>query len=364
MDLSCLSKYSREIAEIPACESSVTGQLRRMMEIVRKVVSCDSINIGTVDLETEEGFHFDLDGFLMPQERRQTLPHFKHQHPMLEYARKNPGLNPPLRFSDFLSRRQFEETGLFRECYRGYTQGMVTFGIDAPEGLNISVVLSRSHGDFSDQEVTHLSLLQPLISSVYHRMILEEAVNSRHLSDSPAGIIVGSANNIITLDAEAGTLLHRHFPNASRHRLPDALQHHVLRRHAQIHSFVINPDRNALNGIVEYNGREWILKIWEEMGPLPAEKVAAYGLTKRQVEVLQWVAMGRTNPEIAIILGISYRTVDKHLENIYRQIGVETRLAAIQFCRRLKANRGSVSSANRNGHRFRVEEHHADGDGI
>jgi DNA-binding CsgD family transcriptional regulator len=308
-----------------------------MMQIVRATVACDTINIGTVDLKTEEGFHFDLDGFLMPSERRQTLPHFKNQHPMLEYARKNPGLNPPLRFCDFLSRRQFEETGLYRECYRGYTMGMVTFGIDAPEGLNISVVLSRSDGDFSDDEVAQLSILQPLISSVYHRLILEEAVNCRHLSDMPAGIIVGSGASIITLDAHAGALMERHFPNNSRHRLPECLARQVARRHARVQSFIVQPDGHALNGLVEHTGTEWILKIWQETGPLPSEKIADYGLTKRQVEVLQYVAMGRTNPEIAIILGISYRTVDKHLENIYRQIGVETRLAAVQLCRKLKA---------------------------
>lgn len=338
MDLSRLSRCSREIAGIPGGNGSLTDHLRRMMEIVREVVACDSINIGTVDLQTEEGFHFDLDGFLMPSERRETLPHFKHQHPMLEYARHNPGLNPPLRFKDFYSRRQFEETGLYRECYRGYTMGMVTFGIDAPEGLNISFVLSRSNGDFSDQEVSQLSVLQPLISSVYHQLILVEAINSRHLSEMPAGIIVGSGNSLITLDRQAGTLLARHFPHCSRHRLPESLARQIARRQGRVQSFVIQPEGHALNGLVEHVGKEWILKIWEETGPLPADKIADYGLTKRQVEVLQYVAMGRTNPEIAIILGISYRTVDKHLENIYRQIGVETRLAAIQFCRRLRTS--------------------------
>lgn len=364
MDLSRLSRNSREIAGIASCDGSLTDHLRRMMELVHATVSCDSINIGTVDLETEEGFHFDLDGFLMPLNRRQTLPHFKNQHPMLEYARKHPGLNPPLRFSDFYSRRQFEETGLYRECYRGYTQGMVTFGIDAPEGLNISFVLSRSHGDFSEDEVSQLSVLQPLVSSVYQRLILEEAVNSRHLADLPVGVIVGSGPSVITFDAHARALLERHFPNSTWHRLPESLAWQVTQRRARVQSFVIQPEGHALNGIVEHVGKEWILKIWEEMGPLPADKIAALGLTRRQVEVLQWVAMGRTNPEIAIILGISYRTVDKHLENIYRQIGVETRLAAIQFCRKLQSSRQYGGSRSGHRHRFRVDELHSGGEGI
>lgn len=364
MDLTRLSKSSREIADIPGQPGTFTDQLRRMMEIVKETVSCDSINIGTVDLQTEEGYHFALDGFLMPEQRRQTLPHFKNQHPMLAYARKHPGLNPPLRFSDFYSRRQFEQTGLYRECYRGYTSGMVTFGIDSPEGLNISFVLSRSHGDFTELEVSQLSVLQPLISVVYHRLILEEALNSSHLSENPTGILVGSGNNVITLDAQASELLRKHFPEPPRHRLPELLGRHISNRHSRVHSFMLQPDGHVLNGVVEHVGNEWILKIWEEVSPLPEEKIAAYGLTKRQVEVLQWVAMGRTNPEIAIILGISYRTVDKHLENIYRQIGVETRLAAVQFCRKLRSGNRHQGSTCRNGHRFRVKEHHADGEGI
>jgi len=333
-----LAENFREIASIPRCGCSLTESLRHMMTVVRRVVGCDSINIGTVDLQTEEGHHFDLDGFLMPPERREALPHFKNQHPMLAYARQHPGLNPPLRFCDFYSRQEFEETGLYRECYHGYTSSMVTFGIDSPPGLNISFVLSRSQGDFSEREVEHLSVLQPLISSVYHQLILEEAVRCRRSSDLPAGIIAGSGQHIITLDRRATALLTQIFPNASRHRLPECLARHVYPSRSRVNTFLVQLDNQCLNGQVEHVGDEWILKIWEERGPLPKEKISALGLSKRQVEVLHWVAMGRTNPEIAIILGISARTVEKHLENIYRQMGVETRLAAIQFCNRMQSH--------------------------
>lgn len=54
----------------------------------------------------------------------------------------------------------------------------------------------------------------------------------------------------------------------------------------------------------------------------------ALGLTQREAEILRWVADGKTNPEIAIILGISARTVQKHLERIYQKLGVECRMAA------------------------------------
>lgn len=53
-----------------------------------------------------------------------------------------------------------------------------------------------------------------------------------------------------------------------------------------------------------------------------------YQLTAREVEVLEWVACGKTNRDIGEILGLSPRTVNKHLEHVYVKLGVETRTAA------------------------------------
>jgi DNA-binding CsgD family transcriptional regulator len=52
-------------------------------------------------------------------------------------------------------------------------------------------------------------------------------------------------------------------------------------------------------------------------------------LTKRETEILRWVARGKTNREIAGILGVSPHTVRKHLEHAYDKLGVHTRTAAI-----------------------------------
>ena len=51
-------------------------------------------------------------------------------------------------------------------------------------------------------------------------------------------------------------------------------------------------------------------------------------LTLREREVLHWLARGKSNGEIAAILGISSATVGKHLEHIYPKLGVENRTAA------------------------------------
>ena len=52
-------------------------------------------------------------------------------------------------------------------------------------------------------------------------------------------------------------------------------------------------------------------------------------LTAREREVLEWLAAGKTNRDIAEILGARPRTIEKHLERIYQKLGVETRTAAV-----------------------------------
>ena len=54
----------------------------------------------------------------------------------------------------------------------------------------------------------------------------------------------------------------------------------------------------------------------------------SFGLTHRESEVLLWIAKGKANRDIGEILGLSSRTVNKHLEQIYSKLGVENRASA------------------------------------
>jgi DNA-binding NarL/FixJ family response regulator len=55
------------------------------------------------------------------------------------------------------------------------------------------------------------------------------------------------------------------------------------------------------------------------------------GLSEREAEVLRLVASGNTNRAIAATLGISERTVDRHVGNIFTKLGVSSRAAATAF---------------------------------
>ncbi len=61
-------------------------------------------------------------------------------------------------------------------------------------------------------------------------------------------------------------------------------------------------------------------------GRAPRRLLAA--LTARERQVIEWLVAGKTDRDIAVILGCSHRTVQKHLQRIYDKLGVETRTAA------------------------------------
>ena len=61
---------------------------------------------------------------------------------------------------------------------------------------------------------------------------------------------------------------------------------------------------------------------------LQLKKLSSLGLGPRATEVLYWLAKGKTNGEIGIILGARPRTIEKHVEGILAKLGVENRVAA------------------------------------
>ncbi|MBI2734033.1 MAG: DNA-binding response regulator [Aquabacterium sp.] len=64
------------------------------------------------------------------------------------------------------------------------------------------------------------------------------------------------------------------------------------------------------------------------------DRLSEASLTPRETEVLSWLAKGKTNRDIADILGMSHRTVNKHLDHIFEKLGVETRAAAAALATR------------------------------
>jgi CheY-like chemotaxis protein/DNA-binding CsgD family transcriptional regulator len=76
-------------------------------------------------------------------------------------------------------------------------------------------------------------------------------------------------------------------------------------------------------------GEQWMIVLREESDTAKVQALMAlFKVTQRESEVLHWVIQGKTNRDIADILGMSPRTVNKHLEHVFEKMGVETRTAA------------------------------------
>jgi DNA-binding NarL/FixJ family response regulator len=143
-----------------------------------------------------------------------------------------------------------------------------------------------------------------------------EAENQLSDSLDRAVILADASGRIVFQTRLAADLLHKHFPENARTHLPSALGSEgaplLARRFSE-------RDRSDLQMLV-----------LEERGSPPGpNSLVALGLTPREAEVLYWIAQGKSNPDIATILGANVRTVHKHVEHIFQKLGVETRNAAM-----------------------------------
>ncbi|WP_108124038.1 response regulator [Saccharospirillum mangrovi] len=81
--------------------------------------------------------------------------------------------------------------------------------------------------------------------------------------------------------------------------------------------------------VAQASDNEALLRLIDGERPSGAELLKAeLPLTEREAEVLYWVANGKTNREVAQILELSPRTVNKHLEQVFAKLGVDNRTAA------------------------------------
>ena len=98
------------------------------------------------------------------------------------------------------------------------------------------------------------------------------------------------------------------------------------------HSLTLDflPELHAVEFLTLVDQREYLLRLQEVQKPSEATGAlrARFSLTGRESDVLLWIANGKTNREIGQILEMSPRTVNKHLEQVFRKLGVENRTSA------------------------------------
>ena len=162
-----------------------------------------------------------------------------------------------------------------------------------------------------------------------------------------AVVVVNATGEPLWLTPQASRWLQDFVPGNGRDGLVDALRTWVeerigLRPPGSRETFVAEQSSKALR--IRYGGRvaegEHVFVL--ESGPSTGSSAPmdSFRLTPRELEVLGWVSKGKTNRDIGEILGMSPRTVNKHLEHIYEKLGVETRTAAAAMAMRIGGGEG------------------------
>jgi DNA-binding CsgD family transcriptional regulator len=252
---------------------------------------------------------------------------------------------------DLVTPEAFRQTALYRKLYqpRGIEYQLVMLLPDPSPGM-CCIVLQRSNQDFSGEERQALELLWPHLIQASRNVrsyargrdagVVKSLVEGR-------GIIVLDRDCKVELCTEQARLWLAGYCAESflrgRIELPEKVAKWVADQLADTSPARAIPERSRLEPLtlsrgdnfltirmIADTGRGQHLLILEE-GTLNAPPVAleGLGLTQREAEVLAWVAQGKSNPEVGIILGMSGRTVQKHLEHIFETLGVESRTAAI-----------------------------------
>ena len=137
---------------------------------------------------------------------------------------------------------------------------------------------------------------------------------------------------------QAYRLLEQRFPRGPENelRLPDAVLAWMLgclaqepRKEPDELQFAQDGAQTRISFLGETDRGDVLLRLADAVaGDAVASIKLRYGLKQREAEVLSWIARGKSNRDIAAILSLSPRTVDKHLEVVFTKLHVENRTAA------------------------------------
>lgn len=145
-------------------------------------------------------------------------------------------------------------------------------------------------------------------------------------------VLVDAQGRIAWRSPKATDWLRALSPGGDVDRLPSAMASILTAPGAEPGGGILRGD-GGQSYVVKVLGRtgvgETMLLIERQSGSSSASsRLSSAALTPRETEVLSWLSKGKTNRDIGDILGMSPRTVNKHLEHVFKKLGVETRSAA------------------------------------
>ena len=270
-----------------------------------------------------------------------------HEHPISpEIFQKKK--RKAVTISDLLTTPQFHRTAIYNEFYRIYR---IDHQLMAPlriaEDKIVTYTYNRIRRDFSAEERLMIDLFAPhMTNAIRNGLVVERLLSATtHLNAALAersmGMVAFGLNSELKYMSDCGrVLLDRYYGQSDlgHDGVPTRLRRWVVNcdtlrsTDPMISEFKLTLEKDdstlGLTIVFSDSNEERIVLLEEHKRPSPIA-LCSLGLTKRQSEILFWVSQGKTDQDIACLLGISPRTVHKHLENIYVRLGVETRTAAM-----------------------------------
>jgi DNA-binding CsgD family transcriptional regulator len=248
------------------------------------------------------------------------------EHPGVRFCLEDPK-GGPTKVTDFLSVRDWHRTEIYQSFCRplGIEENC---GVDfRPAGGNThAIVINRSRRSFTRKDLSLFGLLRDHVTAALESIGRADDTSMR----------IDADGRLLQASPQAELLLQRWFPRRRAAHLPEELRAWARARIAASSSPGSAPAAplrlTGKQGRLEIRIRpapgSFELTLSGSPAPASGEAIAA-GLTRRQREVFEWVAAGKSNPEIACILGTGVETVKTHVKAIYEKLGVESRPAAI-----------------------------------
>jgi DNA-binding CsgD family transcriptional regulator len=222
---------------------------------------------------------------------------------------------------------------------------------DFKAGLDFLGIMTEARGDVASFARAGVEGLPSLVASEFTTLSACNLVNGRReVYGMPAGALSADDRAAFDRHFKAHPLVRYHGYEAGQRtqRISDSVPLERFRRSAlyndyyrrigidhamalpiyvrdgMLVSFVLNRTRR------DFSDRERALLdlVRPSLSRLYSRTRGLATLTSREAEVLHWIAGGKSDAQIGAILGVSPRTVHKHLQNLYAKLGVENRTAA------------------------------------
>ena len=346
-------QYEKVANLLPELYSAQTRETfpKHLIGLIPRLMRVDSCGFNVTNFARRrfETFAASSLGVQVP-DANETLTRLMHRHPMVLHNRNSD--QRALKMSDLLSQRQFHRLELYDVVYRpARVEYLMTGGFEvSAAGDIVTLAFGRETTDFGEDDRALLNLLRPHLRQAYENAdamtTFESQLESREEALEEAvdtAIVVVQKLAIKHASRLALRWLSSFFGEDKAHNdeLPDRLQRWVRFCQSSLDGMqsevkplsplTVGTDDARLNIRLlstRPDGEVVLLLKRESSRDCPEALQRRLGLTPREAEVLFWISKAKTSREIAAILSIARKTVDKHVERIHQKLGAETRTAA------------------------------------